>query len=211
MMRAELIEARRWVMFVQVIEGRVGDRDGLRRQMDRWQSDLRPGATGFLGSTSGVSDDGRAIAFARFESAAAAKANSDRPEQGKWWAETEKLYEGDVTFADSEDVETFLGGGSNDAGFVQVMKNRGANRDRIHQMDQSFEQHGPSFRPDVIGGLRVWTGPDTYAEVIYFTSEADARAGEKKEPPKELAAEMREFEDMMANVDFLDLKDPWLH
>jgi hypothetical protein len=198
-------------MFVQVIEGRVGDRDGLRRQMDRWQSDLRPGATGFLGSTSGVTDDGRAIAFARFESAAAAKANSDRPEQGQWWAETEKLYEGDVTFADSEDVETFLGGGSNDAGFVQVMKNRGADRDAIHRMDQSFEQHGPSFRPDVIGGLRVWTGPDTYAEVIYFTSEADARAGEKKEPPKELAAEMREFEDMMANVDFLDLKDPWLH
>jgi hypothetical protein len=197
-------------MFVQVIEGRVGDRDGLRRQMDRWQSDLRPGATGFLGSTSGVTDDGRAIAFARFESAAAAKANSDRPEQGQWWAETEKLYEGDVTFADSEDVETFLGGGSNDAGFVQVMKNRGANRDRIHQMDQSFEQHGPSFRPDVIGGLRVWTGPDSYAEVIYFTSEADARAGEKKEPPKELAAEMSDFEDMMANVDFLDLKDPWL-
>jgi len=211
MMRAELVEARRWVMFVQVIEGRVGDRDGLRRQMDRWQSDLRPGATGFLGSTSGVTDDGRAIAFARFESAAAAKANSDRPEQGRWWAETEKLYDGDVTFADSEDVETFLGGGSNDAGFVQVMKNRGADRDAIHRMDQSFEQHGPSFRPDVIGGLRVWTGPDSYAEVIYFTSEADARSGEKKEPPEELAAEMSEFEAMMANVEFLDLKDPWLH
>jgi hypothetical protein len=207
---AELIEARRWAMFVQVIEGRVSDRDGLRRQLDRWQSELRPGATGYLGSTGGVTDDGHAIAFARFESAAAAKANSDRPEQGQWWAETEKLYEGNVTFSDSEDVETFLDGGSNDAGFVQVMKNRGADRDAIHRMDRSFEQHGPSFRPDVIGGLRVWTGPDSYAEVIYFTSEADARAGEKKEPPKELAADMREFEDMMANVEFLDLKDPWL-
>jgi hypothetical protein len=196
-------------MFVQVIEGRVSDRDGLRRQMDRWQGELRPGATDFLGSTAGVTDDGYAITFARFESAAAAKANNDRAEQGQWWAETEKLYEGGVTFTDSEDIDTFLGGGSNDAGFVQVMKGT-ADRDRLHAMDRSFEQHAPSFRPDIIGGIRVWTGPDRYTEVAYFTSEADARAGEKKEPPPELAGEMGEFEDMMANVQFLDLKDPWL-
>ena len=48
-------------MFVQVIEGQVADRDGLRRQMDAWEKDLRPGATGFLGSTAGVTDDGYAI------------------------------------------------------------------------------------------------------------------------------------------------------
>jgi hypothetical protein len=198
-------------MFVQVIEGRVTDRDALRRQMDRWQTELRSGATGFLGSTAGVTDDGHAIALARFESAAAAKANSDRPEQGQWWAETEKAFAGDVTFTDSEDVDTFLGGGSNDAGFVQVMKGSGVERDRMHAMDQSFEKHAPSFRPDVIGGFRVWSGPDRYTEVIYFTSEAEARKGEQKEPPKELAEEAGEFEDMMANVEFLDLRDPWLY
>jgi hypothetical protein len=209
-MRADRFNARRLTMFVQIIEGRVSDRDGLRRQMDRWETELRPGATGFLGSTSGVTDDGYGIAFARFESAAAAKANSDRPEQGQWWDETKKAYEGNVTFTDSEDVDTFLAGGSNDAGFVQVMKGT-ADRERIHVMDQSFEQHAPSFRPDVIGGFRVWSGTDRYTEVIYFTSEADARQGEKKEPPPELAGEMSEFEDMMANVQFLDLRDPWLY
>jgi hypothetical protein len=209
-MRADRIDARRSTMFVQVIEGRIADRDALRRQMDRWQNELRPGATGFLGSTGGVTDDGSAIVFARFESAAAAKANSDRPEQGQWWAETEKAYQGDVTFTDSEDVDTFLGGGSNDAGFVQVMKGT-ADRERIHAMDRMFEQHAPSFRPDVIGGFRVWSGPDRYTEVIYFTSEAAAREGEKMEPPPELAGQMSEFEDMMANVQFLDLKDPWLY
>ena len=65
-------------MFVQVIEGRVADREALHRQMDRWHAELRPGATGFLGSTAGVADDGRALCFARFESAAAAQANSSR-------------------------------------------------------------------------------------------------------------------------------------
>jgi hypothetical protein len=196
-------------MFVQVIEGQVADREGLRRQMDQWQKELRPGATGFLGSTSGVTDDGKGIAFARFESAAAAKANSERPEQGKWWAETEKCYSGNVTFTESEDTEEFLGGGSNDAGFVQVMRGT-ADRDQMHALDAGFEEHAPDWRPDVIGGLRVWTGPDRYIDATYFTSEAEARAGEKKEPPPELAQQMGQFEAMMADVEYIDLKDPWL-
>jgi hypothetical protein len=197
-------------MFVQVIEGRVADREGLRRQMDQWQSELRPGATGFLGSTAGVTEDGRGIAFARFESAAAAKANSERPEQGRWWAETEKCYAGDVTFTDSEDTETFLGGGSNDAGFVQIMRGT-ADRDRLHAVDAGFEEVAGEWRPDLIGGLRIWTGPDSYTEANYFTSEADARAGEEKEPPPEIAAQGAEFEELMAGVEFIDLKDPWLY
>jgi hypothetical protein len=197
-------------MFVQVIEGRVADRDGLRRQMDNWESELRPGATGFLGSTAGVADDGHAIALARFESAAAAKANSDRPEQGRWWAETEKHFDGPVTFTDSEDVQTFLGGGSDDAGFVQVMKGS-ADRDQMREIDAGFEKHAPSWRPDLLGVLRVWTGSDTYVEIAYFKSEAEAREGEKREPPPELAEQMGQFEAMTANIEFLDLKEPWLY
>jgi hypothetical protein len=198
-------------MFVQIIEGRVADRDGLRRQLDNWESGLRPDAAGFLGSTAGVTDDGDAIILARFASAAAAKANNERPEQGSWWAETEKNFDGPVTFTDSEDVQTFLGGGSNDAGFIQVMKGSGTDRDRLRVMDESFDQHAASWRPDLIGVFRAWTGPDTYVELAYFTSEAEAREGEKKEPPPELAAQMGEFEDMMANVEFLDLREPWLY
>lgn len=198
-------------MFVQMIEGRMADRDRLRRQMDGWMSALRPGATGFLGSTAGVTDDGHAIAFVRFESAAAARANSERPEQGQWWAETEQCFEGTVVFTDSDQVDTFLGGGSDDARFVQVMKSSGADRDQLHAMDEAFVNHAPSFRPDLMGGLRVWTGPDTCVDVAYFTSEAEAREGEQKEPPAELAELMGEFQEQTANVDFLDLRDPWLY
>jgi hypothetical protein len=197
-------------MFVQVIEARVADRDALRSQMDRWEAELRPGAAGYLGTTGGVTDDGRMIAFARFESSAAATANSERPEQAKWWQETQRCLEGEATFTDSEDVDLFLGGGSDAAGFVQVMKGGGVDRQRMHEMDEQFEQHAASFRPDLIGGMRVWTGPDRYIEAAYFTTEAEAREGEKKEPPAELAAEMGDFEAMMANVEFIDLRDPWL-
>ncbi len=198
-------------MFVQVIEGRVADREALHRQMDRWQAELRPGAAGFLGSTAGVADDGSAVCFARFESAAAAQANSSRPEQGQWWSEAEAAFDGDVTFSDSEDVDEFMGGGSDDAGFVQVMKGHGVSRDRMRAMDEQFEQHGTGLRPDLLGGLRVWTGPDRYVEVAYFTSEAEAREGEQREPPAELADAMREFEELSRNMEFIDLKEPWLY
>ena len=199
-------------MFVQVIEGKVSDAAALRRQLDRWEAELRPGATGFLGSTSGVTGDGAGFAIARFESAAAARANSEREEQGVWWAETEQCFDGPVSFTDSEDVEEFLGGGSNDAGFVQVMKTpAGADRAMVHDLDARFEEHAGTWRPDLLGGVRIWTGDDSTVEVNYFTSEAEARENEKKEPPPELAELFAQFSDLIANTEFLDLRDPWLY
>jgi hypothetical protein len=198
-------------MFVQVIEGRVADADRLRQQLDGWNQELRPGAVGFLGTTGGVTDDGRGVFLARFDSAAEAKANSDRPEQGQWWAATASCFDGEVTFTDSEDVEMFLAGGSDEAGFVQVMKSSGVDRDKVHEMDRQFEKVAAQWRPDLIGSTRVWTGPDRCIEVAYFTSEAAAREGEQKAPPADLAGQSAEFEAMMANTEFLDLRKPWLY
>ena len=198
-------------MFVQIIEGRAADADAMKRLMETWMEELRPGATGFLGTTAGVTPDGHAIAVVRFESAAAAKANSDRPEQGEWWSQMEACYDGDVSFTESEDVDTFLGGGSDDAGFVQVMKGHDLDRDAVARLDVLFEQHAPTLRPDIIGGLRVWTGTDSGYDVTYFTSESEARAGESKPFPPEFDDVMSDLEAMMANTEFLDLPDPWIY
>jgi hypothetical protein len=197
-------------VFVQIIEGTTSDQAGLRRQFERWVSEVRPGATGFLGSTAGVTDDGRLVCVARFESEAAARANSDRPEQGEWWTGTEKLLDGPASFTESSDVETWLAGGSDDAGFVQVMKGSGVDRSRVRAMDQAFERIAADARPDLIGGLRVWTGEGDYVEVAYFTSEAEARAGEATEPPEELRATFDEYQDLMQGVTYLDLREPLL-
>jgi hypothetical protein len=197
-------------MFVQIIEGRTRDAAGIKRLTERWQKDLAPGATGYLGSTGGVTADGKMIAMVRFESEAAARANGDRPEQGAWWAEMSKQYDGDPIFTESSDVEDFLGGGSNDAGFVQVMKSAGVDRARVAKMYEQFAEFS-SMRPDLIGGVRVWTGPGTCVEFNYFTSEADARAGEKQEMPPGVQKLMEEFEDVMKDTEFLDLTDPILH
>ena len=81
-------------MFVQVIQGQVSDPEQARAALDRWARELAPGAGGWLGSTAGVTEDGRFIALARFESEEAARRNSDRPEQDRWWAETARLFTG---------------------------------------------------------------------------------------------------------------------
>jgi hypothetical protein len=78
-------------------------------------------------------------------------------------------------------------------------------------MDRRFEEVAAQWRPDLIGGTRVWTGPDRCIDVAYFTSETAAREGEQKPPPPELADQSAEFEAMTANTDFLDLRQPWLY
>jgi hypothetical protein len=198
-------------MFVQVIEGKTSDREGLLRQFDKWVAELEPGARGYVGTTAGVAADGRVVAFARFESEDAARANSDRAEQGAWWAETEKLMDGPVQFSESSDVTTFLAGGSDDAGFVQVMKVAGVDRAKVEQGDTQFEPLAADLRPDLIGGLRVWTGRDSMIEANYFTSEAAAREGEKAPVPPEFAEGFSEFMAMMSKAEFVDFSDPYLH
>ena len=197
-------------MFVQVIEGKTSDPDGLRAQFDKWVAELQPGATGYLGTTAGVAADGRVVCFARFESEDAARANSDRAEQGAWWAETEKLLE-DVQFSESTDVSQFLAGGSDDAGFVQIMKVTGVDRSKVEEGDREFEPLAAKLRPDLIGGVRVWTGPDSMIEANYFTSEEAARQGESQPPPEEFAEGFADFMAMMSKAEFVDFSDPYLH
>lgn len=196
-------------MFVQIIEGRTSDAEGLLAQGDKWQDEVRPGATGYLGVTAGVAADGRTIAIVRFESEEAARANSDRPEQGAWFEEMQKYYDGEPTFTESSDVSQFLAGGSNDAGFVQIMKVNGVDRADVEKLDGSFEKVS-HLRPDLIGITRVWTAPDAYVEAAYFTSEAEARKAEKADMPEELQAVMKDFEHIMAKTEFIDLPNPQL-
>lgn len=194
-------------MFVQFIEGPVTDRDGLKQQLDRWLEELAPKAEGWLGSTAGVTDDGVGFIAARFESPEAAQANAQRSEQDAWWKETEAFFDGPVDFLDCEDVELMLGGGSDDAGFVQVIRSRVADLEEAREVMAEMEDELPEQRPDVIGGY-LGTKPDgTFVNVVYFTSEEEARQGEA-----DGSDETDPFWDLMAEEPrFLDIEDPWLH
>src|ERR671923_523515 len=108
-------------MFIQVIQGDVRDAAAFRAQLDRWAEELGPTADGWLGTTGGLATQGGFIAVVRFESEEAARRNSDRPEQGRWWAGTAQSL-GEVTFHDCAEVDLMGAGGSDEAGFVQVIQ-----------------------------------------------------------------------------------------
>ena len=199
-------------MFVQVIQGRCSQPEALAEALDRWKADLSPGATGWLGSTGGVTEDGRFIAVARFESEEAAMANSARPEQGEWWAETEKLLDGEATFRNSTDVDVDMQGDPDRAGFVQVMQGRVTDLDRAKEvMAQIPADVMAGFRPDVLGSVMIGHPDGGWTQVLYFTSEAEARAGERKEPPRELQVAMEDMGKLsVGETTFLDLRQPLL-
>lgn len=166
-------------MFIQVIHGTAKDKELLQRQHDRWLQELKPGATGYLGSTQGITPDGRAIILARFESEEAAQANSDRQEQGEWWSETEKAYEGEVVFKNSTEVDTLFGGGSNDAGFVQVMQGRAKDQQQMRAAMSEMEAQLRERRPDLKGIVVAWHGNNEFTQAVYFSSEKEAREQEQ--------------------------------
>jgi hypothetical protein len=192
-------------MFVQVIEGRVTDADGLKRQMERWIDELKPDTQGYLGSTGGLAGD-RYIMCARFESEEKARSNSDSDRQSAWWAETQKCLEG-VSFTDYTKAEDYLAGGSDDAGFVQIMRGRVTDANKARELMKGMEDQLPQMRPDVIGGYTAYSDDGDYTEVVYFTSEAEARENEAKSSPDE----MREWMEIQAgDIRFIDLTEPML-
>jgi hypothetical protein len=193
-------------MFVQVIQGKVNDPAQLRRQIERWQQELKPGAKGYLGSTSGTTADGRDITVVRFESEADARANSERPEQGKWWGETAGAYDGEPVFQESSTVDQMMGGGSDAAGFVQVVqgkaKDQASMRSRLTEIEGALRRS----RPDILGVLMAWHDGGAFTEVVYFGSEDETRKAEKATEGDELRQEFMSMID--GEPSFYDLTEP---
>jgi hypothetical protein len=195
-------------MFVQVIEGKVRDADLLARQSERWMREIKPGVKGYLGSTTGVTPDGHAITIARFESQQAAAKNSESAQQSAWWNETAKAYDGDPTFRESTDVDTVFGGGSNDAGFVQVIqgtaKDQAAMRAQIGSMEGELRQ----ARPDILGMSIIWHDGGAFTQAVYFRNEAETRKAETATEGNEMR---QNYMDMFAGPPtFFDLRSPLL-
>jgi hypothetical protein len=199
-------------VFVQVFQGQVTDARQVRQLLEEWMERLAPGADGWLGSTSGVTEDGTFVGVVRFASEEAARRNSGRAQQGEWWSGMSKLFTGDATFHDCSEVDVARAGGSDDAGFVQVMQGRTDDVARLRGVTTVFEQRFPDLRPDLLGYVTgLHDGEDgAFTQVAYFTSEEEARAAERQEPPPEAAEVLRDEMDVMRDVTYLDLREPWL-
>lgn len=192
-------------MFIQIIQGKCTRQDECRDMTERWQRELAPGAEGWLGGTYGFTDDDQFLAIVRFESRAAAATSSQRPEQGAWWSDMEKLFEGPVEFHDCEDVTLLMDGGSDDAGFVQVIRGKVDDADTLKTMMADTEQLH-EMRPEILGGTLAIEADGTFVETVAFADEESARRGEQLEMPDDVRQAM---ESAMHDVRYADLHHPW--
>jgi hypothetical protein len=192
-------------VFIQVIQGKCTRQDELHALMDSWREEGGTNAVGWLGGTYGFTDDDDFIGIVRFESREAAMENSARPETNAFAEKMAALMDGPVEFHDCDDVTMFLDGGSDQAGFVQVIRGKVDDPARMKAMlADTTTLH--EMRPDIIGGTLALEDDGTFTETIAFTDEESARKGEQTEPPEEIRGEL---ESVMAGAKFYDLHRPW--
>jgi hypothetical protein len=146
------------------------------------------------------------VGVVRFDSRASAMANSGRPEQDAWAARMMELFEGPVEFHDCDDVTLLMDGGSDSAGFVQVIRGKVDDVDRLRAMMTADTDSLHEMRPEILGGTLAIEPDGTFTETVAFTSEDAARQGEQMEPPAEMRSEL---EYAMADAQFYDLHRPW--
>ena len=195
-------------MFIQITQGKCTRQDELRALADQWREEMAPTADGWLGGTYGFTDDDQFVGVIRFESREAAMRNSERPEQGEWAKKMTALLDGPVEYHDCDDVTLMLDGGSDDAGFVQIIRGKVEDPQKLKSLMVDTDMLH-ELRPEIIGATLAIEADGTYTETVAFTDEQSARAGEGKEMP-EMPAEVREtLETAMQGATFYDLHHPW--
>lgn len=194
-------------MFIQMVQGRCDRQDEMRGLVDDWCGAMAD-QPGWLGGTYGFTDDGRFVGIVRFENSTVCRNNASTSDAAMWWAGAEALFEGSCEIHESEDVSMMLDGGSDDAGFVQVMRGTVADADKFRHVmtDTEMTNMLHQARPEIIGATLAMEPDGTFIETVAFTDEASARKGEQTDMPAEMQSE---FESAMTDVEYLDLHHPW--
>jgi hypothetical protein len=179
----------------------------MRQLVDDWCGSMadRPG---WLGGTYGFTDDDRFLGIVRFDSSTACLESAAMDGAAMWWAGAEALFDGDCDIHESEDVSIMLAGGSDDAGFVQVMQGRVTDADRYRHFmtDTAMTSMLHDARPEIIGAVLAMEPNGRFVETIAFTDEDSARRGEQIDMPADMEAD---FQAAMADVEYIDLHKPW--
>ena len=195
-------------MFIRVIQGRATNPPGIRRDLGRWQRQLAADADGWLGSTTGITDDGWSVTVVRFASEAQARRNSDRPEQREWWRDASQ-HLARVVVHDASKIHLDQDGGAEEAGFVRVVQ--GHSDDLARMVRARFGQEAMAGETPCILGMTVAEHddrPGDFTQIFYFSSEQDARRLEH-EPPIEAEEPAQETsQGLMADLRSFDLRDP---
>jgi len=194
-------------VFIQMVQGPCSRQGEMRGLVDDWCHAMAD-QSGWLGGTYGFTDDGRFVGIVRYDSSSACQYAANAPDAATWWAGADALFDGNCEIHQSEDVSMMLDGGSDDAGFVQVMRGRVADADKFRHLisDTVMTTMLHQARPEIIGATLAIEPDGSFTETVAFTDEDAARHGEQSEMPTDMAAD---FESAMSDVEYLDLHHPW--
>jgi len=192
-------------MYIQMAQGTCDRPEEMRRIVDDWSAQMA-GRDGWLGGTYGFTDDGRFVGVVRYDSDEACKRLFDEEVSQTAWAAAQKLCD-DIEMHESGDVTMMLEGGSDSAGFVQVMRGHIGDQERFrHLASDEMTSMLHEARPEIIGATLMVEPDGSFVETISFTDEEAARRGESLEMPDSVRTELAEA---MADVEYLDLHQPW--
>jgi hypothetical protein len=196
-------------MFIRVIQGRATNPPGIRRDLGRWERQLAADADGWLGSTTGITQDGWSITVVRFASEAQARRNSDRPEQREWWRDASQ-HLARITVHDASRVHTYRNDGADKAGFVQVVQGYADDIERMVSLVRDQEELLARSAPQILGMTLAehadW--PGDFTQIVYFTSEQDARRFEEEPPAEADEPVLERLRSLVADSRRFDLRDP---
>jgi hypothetical protein len=198
-------------MFIRVIQGRATNSPGIRRDLGRWQRQLGADADGWLGSTAGITEDGWSITVVRFASEAQARRNSARSEQREWWRDASQ-HLARVVVHDAAKVHTYGEGGADEAGFVQVIQGHSDDLERMASLGRNQEEVLAREAPHILGMTVAEHAdrPGDFTQIVYFTSEHDARRFEPAPPAEADEPVQDERRRLLTELRCFDLRDPQL-
>jgi hypothetical protein len=198
-------------MFIRVIQGRATNPPGIRRDLGRWQRQLAADADGWLGSTTGITDDGWSITVVRFASEAQARRNRDRPEQREWWRDAAQ-HLARIAVHDAPKVHIFRDGGAEEAGFVRVIQGHRDDLERMVSLGRDQEEVLAREAPHILGMTVAEHAdrPGDFTQIVYYTSEQDARRYDQEPAAEAEEPALKELRDLMTDLRSFDLRDPQL-
>ncbi len=103
-------------------------------------------------------------------------------------------------------MDSIFDGGSDHAGFVQVIQGRANHPAARRDVGRAMEADLRAMRHDILGGIAAWHGDGEFSQVMYFASEDDARKGESTMQDDPRAGEWASMID--GPPSFLDLLHP---
>ena len=183
-------------MFSQVVQGHTNDPTAVRLAMERWAA-----AAEMISITAGVTEDGRFIAVTTFESEESARAAN-----GDWHG----VLDGQVTVRNGTRTDVFTPGDLARARFVQVVEGQVTDLDHARRHKASLQVELAAHLPWLLGTLTVEHDGMRFTRVLYFSTEEEARAGERDMPAAVRRRDEPALRLLVGPLEFLDLRDPWL-